>query len=310
MRNFNLLSALQQAKNSVTSNAVKANGQTKNYLRNAKEMIKGLLTPVQGNTRPANNVPPALMETFQKATEGFTPAAMTRAQNIPIKYTPLTSNVYPQLLIGAGKVLGAIPNGAAGIYDSFGNGGRELSSITIGTKYAEDPEVLRHELIHSMDTNMNYVGRSRLPWKDKNGVEYTDEQHQQSADANTKLYDVSPLQRYMNGTGVLDSRGFYPSINNQGKDYVYDRTSGPLYRFEDYPADPRMLDTEGIAYMGTTGEEYSMPQYQSAIQEAIRAAKYPPNTSFAKSSRFLPNGIGAKINKAKLRPENHIPGMN
>lgn len=290
----NLLSALQQAKNSVVSTVGKAANQTQSYMSRAKELLQKAAVNPKWNAQPRSNIPPALQETFDRATEGFTPAAMNRAKNINIKYTPLTG-YDARLPFGPTKSLGIIAPESAGHY----NGSND--EIVIGNKYAQDPEVLRHELIHSMDTNVNFVGRSKLPWKNAQGVPYTEEQQDQSAIANESFNDVLPLKRYLTGLGILDSRGFYPSTSNEGKDYIYDRTSGPLYRFEGEEANPQMLDLEGMAYMGTTGEEYLMPQYRSAIQEAIRAAKYPSNTVFSRSSRFVPR---------QLKPQNHIPGMD
>lgn len=292
----NLLSAFQQAKN-LASNV---GGMAVNGAQNAVGGIKALVNPATRNDyitgakqtiqevlkNPAllpykplvskGGVPPAMAETFKKATAGFTPAAMNRANNIKINYTPYESNA-PSLPFGPRKLFGQTPIGSGGVYQSYGNGGR--GEITIPVKYAKESDILRHELIHSMDTNINTVNKSLLPWKNKNGVEYTEDQHEKSAIANEQFADSLPLIiKYLSGLGILDSRGFYPSADNIAKRYINNQTSGPLYRSDEYPVNPQMLDIEGMAYLGTTGNEYVMPRYQSAIQEAIAVAGYPPNT--------------------------------
>lgn len=294
----NLLSALQQAKNMVgnvgrtvingaqnSAGGIKAlvNPATRNdYIVGAKQTLQEVLkNPALLPYKPLvskGGVPPAMANTFKKATEGFTPAAMSRANNVKINYTPYESNA-PELPFGPRKLLGQHSINSAGVYSSHQNNGR--GAITIGNQYAKDPEVLRHELIHSMDTNVNTVNKSLLPWKNKAGTPYTEEDHRNSAIANEQFADSLPLIiKYLSGLGVLDSRGFYPSADNLAKKYINRQTSGPLYRSDEYPVDPQMLDIEGIAYLGTTGNEYVMPKYQSAIQEAIRAANYPPNSNF------------------------------
>lgn len=303
----NLLSALQQVRSGLSGGAQNFVGGVKaltspttrnDYLTGAKQTLSSiLLNPKIAKTK-TSNVPQAIEPTFKKATEGFTPAAMRRAQSIGIKYTPIEGD-YSSLPFGAGKTLGMIPKGSGGVYKSWEDGGR--GTISIGLKYAKDPEVLRHELIHAMDTNTNFVGKSKLPQKGFMGVPYTEKDHENSAIANESFNDALPLMKYLSGLGILDSRGFYPQVGGGDRQYIDERTSGPLYRYDNEPADPQMLDLEGMAYMGTTGNEYSLPQYQSAIQEAIRAAQYPPNTMF---SRW------ANAGKGQLKPQNHIPGMD
>lgn len=316
----NLLSALQQVRSGLqgaSNNMVRGAGQglqnavggakalispdTRNdYLVGAKQTLKSILENPKIKSRPASNVPQAFQKTFNKATEGFTPAAMGRARGIRINYTPIESDaqVVP---FGERNILGVIPVGSAGVYEASKQGGR--GAITIGMKYAQDPDVLRHELIHAMDTNTNFVNKSKLPWKDANGIPYTEDQRATSAAANESFTDALPLlQKYLSGLGIVDSRGFYPSVDGGAQNYINARTSGPLYRYTNEPVDPQMLDLEGMAYMGTTGDEYSLPQYQSAIQEAIRSAQAPQNSSWGKS--LLNAGVG------KLKPQNHIPGMD
>lgn len=229
---------------------------------------KEFLTGLAGSLRDAgilnkapqatSNVPSALSQVMKQATIGFSPAAKERAGKVKISYTPEYGDSY--LPMGTAGVFGKVPNGAAGVYSPWQS---PNGAITIGTKYARDPEILRHELIHSMDSNVNFG----LPILEDNPQRrYTEQDYQQAAKLDKDLADrLSIVMQYLTGLGVIDSRGLYPSLNKTDKNYINRRLDSPLY-----DANSRTKDVEGAAYMGTTGAEYQYPTYNPMTLARMR----------------------------------------
>lgn len=204
-----------------------------------------------------SNVPPQLRGVMMAATKGFSPAARERASRVKINYTPEYGDAY--LPMGAQKVFGKVSKGAAGTYNALQN---PSGVITIGTKYAQDPEILRHELIHSMDANTNY-GIPMLPDK---GEIYSEQDFQRAAEADRDFANrLSVIMQYLSGLGVIDSRGLYLRLNQKDQGYINERISNPIYN-----PDSRTKDVEGAAYMGTTGAEYQYPTYVPMTMMGMR----------------------------------------
>lgn len=238
--------------------AALANPNTRqDYLTGAKQSLQdmGILN------KPANrsNVPAAVRQTMTKATQGFSPAAKARANSIKIQYSPI--NGY--MPFGASKILGSLPNGAAGVYSPMEGANGQ---ITIDPKYAQDPSVLRHELMHSMDNNLNYG----IPSLD-DSKPHTPQEWEASALADRDLANtLSIYYRYLNGLGLADSRGLYPSLDRGGQRYVNHSVDNPLYGQE---PSSRTKDVEGLAYIGGTGNEYAMPNFY----QGLVGQQYLPN---------------------------------
>jgi len=220
-----------------------------NALQSAVQMLLNkagnLMRPYQRKVRTPNSQIPGIKDIFENATQDFSPMAKERAERIPIRFASKDLKTLPF----GNSFAGDLDEGAAANYMP-GNG-----VINIGIKNLNSPhggQYLRHELIHSMDTNVNH-GRI------KPGTYSNPQEIEQKMMADAQLADALAItMRYLNGQGLLDSRGFYGNLSPQDRDWVNKRT-------QNYSQDPRTIDLEGMAYMGTTGQEYYYPQYKPII---------------------------------------------
>jgi hypothetical protein len=280
--NFNLLSALQQAKNSVASNMGKTLGQTQGYMSQAKNILQNVIVSPKWTTQKSSNVPSGMQDSFNQATQDFSPLAMDRAKNIKINVTPLKT--YQQVgnpltsqsgtEFGPISVLGAMPRGAAGVY-SGGNSGR--GEINVDPKYMEQmPSILRHELIHSMDSKINFGRPTSFPDKlsGPDGEPSQKEFEESIARDNSLTNSISILEKYLSGMGLIDSNNFYNSVSPKIQSNIQRATNGPLYAYNGQ-VHPRTLDIEGLAYTGDSGPyAYQLPQIRSIINPRSENSAY------------------------------------
>lgn len=244
-----------------------------------------------------------MQESFNQATQDFTPAAMERAKNIRINITPLKGNPKfgnPLIAVnensaptgfGPMATLGIMPVGAAGQY----NGGSERGEISVDPQYMDQmPRILRHELIHSMDTGVNFGRPTSLPENPSgpDGEPSQQEFEQAIARDNELTKKISILQKYLTGMGIVDSNNFYPSMNPSVQEDIRRAVSGPLYT-RGGKVDPRTLNSEGLAYMGEAGPlSYQLPQYRPIINQA---------NGFSVPGTVVPNSGGQRLQLKKFK---------
>lgn len=263
----NILSALQQAKNSVGSNA-------NNYILNAKNILGGLLNKNKNKTQPVkNNITNNRPAIFEEATKYFTPEAKARAANVPIQYQIMTD--YPEMptKLEHSGLLWDKKDSPLGMYMSNSINPAE-ARIFMRPNLENAPQVLRHELIHSMDQNINMPKMSMnqsLNGQERRVVDPVGSQN--------VLFNNILKRAYL-----LNSQGISSNFSNEDKDFL--NQWNPSYS---------MKDTEALAFLNDqpSSNKQLQPYYQNAIQ-------YPPGHSGPVAGKVVPNSGGQRLQLKKI----------
>ena len=206
------------------------------------------------NAQRAQLVSSQREQIFNEATKYFTPEAKARAANIPIQYQIMTNYpAMPTKLENSGLLWGN-QDAPSGMYRNNTQNPSE-ARIFMRPNLKNAPQVLRHELIHSMDENINTPKMSTN--QSLNGEE-------------RRIVDPILAQRVLFNNLVrraylLNSNGISSNFNNRDKEFL--NNWDPKYS---------MRDTEAMAFLND--QQSSGAQLRPYYQKAIR---YPENTTWS-----------------------------
>lgn len=220
--------------------------------------LSGKLSSSYGSAQPQT---PQFQQVFQEATKNFTPQAMERARNVPVQYTAETNKAYiPGGIHDSGLVWGQ--DHPLGMYgqDFRSPSSAGISLATNMNKYGErDSDILRHELIHSMDRNINTPKMSLNP------------QNEGSASKTDPILEaINRIQNMGSGAYLLNSQGLSGQLNQRDRNY--------LGNFG--PKEYSQSDAESMAFLNQ--QEPSAGRLSSYYNKAIQ---YPENTVWSQPAK-------------------------
>lgn len=210
------------------------------------EQLKATSIPNRGYAQPKTS---QFQSVLSDATKYFTPQAMQRSKTIPISFMAQTNKAFiPGGIYNSGLVWGS--DSPYGVYS---RGGVDRGSIQVRANMGQKTaDVLRHELIHSFDKNVN---TPRMQFGNKMVTDPI-------LELKTKLGDI------YSGARILDSSNLKSNLKINDK--VYLSKFGP----SEYSQSP----AEALAFLNNTPA--SMGRLKSFYKNAI---KYPNNMGIGQS---------------------------
>ena len=211
---------------------------------------------------------------FAEATRDFTPDAMVRAKNVPVQFVGTTNHGYvPGGIYDSGLVTNSL-GGFAGVY-GLDYHDPNSAGITMRTDLGEaTPQVLRHEMVHSMDANINTPRMLANP---------NQEDSPQVIDP--IMSKMALFKNLMDHAYLLNSSGINNYLTPQNRQFL-SNFGEPAYA---------QSDKEALAYLND--QEPSAGALSQFYQKAVQ---YPPNTSWSQTGGSR-SGATIPSNRLKIR---------
>lgn len=211
---------------------------------------------------------------FNEATKNFTPEAMVRAKNVPVQFVAPTKHGYiPGGIYDSGLVTNNL-GGFAGVY-GLNYGDPNSAGITMRADLGEaTPEVLRHEMVHSMDANINMPRMLANPNDQREDAEQV---------MDPIMGRMSLFKNLIDRAYLLNSTGIGNHLTPQNRQFL-GNFGAPEYS---------QSDREALAYLND-----QEPSAGSLSKFYGKAIQYAPNTLWSKTGG---RSSGATIPTSRLK---------